>query len=167
MVDMMDSYGLKKVRVYEEQASLREIIDLSPPQALDRAEYFLVGQGYVVVQRTATTLTVERAGPEGAAGQQGAPKVVVMAVPQPDGGVRIKVRGSDREGMRERQARWSEWEAALPKRLPPPKVRTKVVKVGESRRGLSRLSRTTAILVASLLALLVVVGLVVLAIWAT
>ena len=116
MVDMMDSYGLKKVRVYEEQASLREIIDLSPPQALDRAEYFLVGQGYVVVQRTATTLTVERAGPEGAAGQQGAPKVVVMAVPQPDGGVRIRVRGNDREGLQEREGLWTLWAENLPKK---------------------------------------------------
>jgi len=74
--------------------------------------------------------------------------------------VRIKVRGNDREGVRERQDRWSEWEVALPKRLPPPKVRTKVVKMGESGRSLSRLSRTTAVVVASLLALLVIVGVV-------
>jgi hypothetical protein len=153
--------------VYEELASVGEVVNLSPPQALDEAESFFVGQGYVVVHRTATTLTVEREATEGTAAQEEAPKLVVMAVPEPHGGVRVKVRGNDREGVQERQARWSEWEAALPKRLPPPKVRTKVVKVGESRRGLSRFSRTTAILVASLLALLVVVGLVVLAIWTT
>ena len=106
MVDKEDPARLGKVRMYEELTSGKEVVDLSPSQALDRAEYFLVGQGYVVVQRTATTLTVEREGAEGAAGQQGAPKLVVIAVPQSDGGVRIKVRGNDREGMRERQALW-------------------------------------------------------------
>jgi hypothetical protein len=102
--------------VYEELTSGKEVVDLSPPQALDRAEYFLVGQGYVVVQRTATTLTVEREGPEGSAGQEGASKVVVMAVPQPDGGVRIKVRGNDREGVHERRGLWKLWAENLPKR---------------------------------------------------
>ena len=102
--------------MYEELTSGKEVVDLSPPQALDRAEYFLVGQGYVVVQRTATTLTVEREGSQGAPGQEGAPKVVVMAVPQPDGGVRIKVRGSDREGLLEWQGLWNLWAENLPKR---------------------------------------------------
>jgi hypothetical protein len=102
--------------VYEELASGNEVVDLSPPQALDRAEYFLVGQGYVVVQRTATTLTVEREGSQSAAGQEGALKVVVMAVPQPEGGVRIKVRGNDREGVQERQGLWKLWAENLPKR---------------------------------------------------
>jgi hypothetical protein len=150
--------------VHEELASVREVVNLSPPQALDEAESLFVGQGYVVVRRTATTLTVERQDIEGTAPREGAPKLVVMAVPEPHGGVRVKVRGNDREFVRERQDRWSEWGAALPKRLPPPKVRTKVVKMGQSRRGLSRLSRTTAVLVVSLLVLVVVVGLVVLAI---
>jgi len=68
------------------------------------------------VQRTATTLTVEREGAKDAAGQEGAPKVVVMAVPQSDGGVRIKVRGNDREGMQERQGLWKLWVENLPKR---------------------------------------------------
>lgn len=76
----------------------------------------MVGQGYVVVNRTATTLTVERGGSEGAAGQEGAPKVVVMAVPQPEGGVRIKVRDDDREGLQERQGLWKLWTENLPKR---------------------------------------------------
>jgi hypothetical protein len=127
-----------KARVHEELASVREIVNLSPPQALDEAEHFLVAQGYVVVQRTVTTLTVEREDTEGTAAQEEAPKLAVMAVPEPNGGVRIKVRGNDREGVREWQARWSEWEASLPKRLPPPKVRTKVVKMGQSGRSLSR-----------------------------
>ena len=102
--------------MYEELTSGKEVVDLTPPQALDRAEYFLVGQGYVVVQRTATTLTVTREGAESAAGQERALKVVVMAVPQPDGGVRIKVRGNDREGVQERRGLWKLWAENLPKR---------------------------------------------------
>ena len=102
--------------MYEELTSGKEVVDLSPPKALDRAEYFLVGQGYVVVHRTVTTLTVEREGSEGSAGQGVAPKVVVMAVPQPDGGVRIKVRSDDREGVQERQGLWKLWVENLPKR---------------------------------------------------
>jgi hypothetical protein len=102
--------------MYEELTSGEEVVDLSPSQALDRAEYFLVGQGYIVVQRTVTTLTAEREIPEGAAGQEGTPKVVVIAVPQPDGGVRIKVRGNDSEGMQERQGLWKLWAENLPKR---------------------------------------------------
>ncbi len=100
--------------MYEELTSGKEVVDLSPSQALDRAEYFLVGQDYVVVRRTATTLTAEREG--AAAGQEGTPKVVVMAVPQPDGGVRIKVSGNDREGVQERQGLWRLWVENLPKR---------------------------------------------------
>ena len=102
--------------MHEELTSGKEVVDLSPSQALNRAEYFLVGQGYVVAQRTATTLTVEREGFENAARQEGVSKVVVMAVPQPDGGVRIRVRGNDREGLQERQGLWQLWVKNLPKR---------------------------------------------------
>ncbi len=104
--------------MYEELTSAREIVDLAPPQVLDKAEYFLARQGYIIVNRTATTLTVERDVSEGATGQEeeGAPKVVVMAVPQPGGGVRIKVKGNDREGAQERQALWELWAENLPKR---------------------------------------------------
>jgi hypothetical protein len=102
--------------MYEELTSGKEVVDLSPSQALDRAEYFLVGQGYVVVQRTATTLTAEREGTKGAAGHGGVPKVVVMAAPQSDGGVRIKVSGNDREGLQERQGLWKLWVENLPKK---------------------------------------------------
>jgi len=106
----------EKVRVDKEITSSKEVVDLSPPQALDRAERFLMGQGYVVAHRTATTLMVAREGSEDAAGQEGAPKVVVMAVPQPDGGVRIKVRDGDRKGVQERQGLWKLWTENLPKR---------------------------------------------------
>ena len=116
MVDKEGTARLGKVRMYEELTSGEEVVDLSPPEALDRAEYFLVGQGYVVAQRTATTLTVERERAEGAAGQQGSPKVVVIAVPQSDGGVRIKARSNDSEGVQGRQGLWKLWAENLPKR---------------------------------------------------
>jgi hypothetical protein len=116
MAEMEGPYGSKKVRMYEELTSSKEIVDLSPPQVLGRAESFLVGQGYVVVHRTATTLTVEREGSEDVAGQEGAPKLVVMAVPQPEGGVMIKVRDDHRKGVQERQGLWNLWVENLPKR---------------------------------------------------
>ena len=100
----------------KEITSAKEVVDLSPPQTLDRAERFLMGQGYVVAHRTATTLTVEREGSEGPTGQEGAPKVVVMALPQPEGGVRIKVRDDHREGAPARQGLWKLWTENLPKR---------------------------------------------------
>ena len=104
--------------MYEELTSGKEIVDLSPSQALDRAEHFLVGQDYVVVQRTATTLTAEREGSETSDGAASARKMVVMAVPQADGGVRIKVSGNDREGVQVRQGLWRLWVENLPKRQP-------------------------------------------------
>jgi hypothetical protein len=116
MVDQGGSDDSGRTRMYEELTSIREIVDLSPPQALDKAEYFLLGQGYIVVDRTATTLTVERGDAESAAAQEGAPKLVVMAVPQPDGGVRIKVKGNDHEGAREWEGLWTLWVENLPKR---------------------------------------------------
>jgi hypothetical protein len=104
------------VRMYEDLPSGKEVVDLAPSQALDKAEYFLMGQGYVVEQRTATTLTVTRRGSELTAGRESSPKLVVMAVPQPEGGVKIKLRGNDSEGLQERQGLWRLWAENLPKR---------------------------------------------------
>jgi hypothetical protein len=103
------------VRVYDELTSGEAVVDLSPSQALSRAESFLIGQGYVVAHRTLTTLMAERKGSEGPTGQVRVPKVVVVAVPQLDGGVRIKVGGDDR-GLQGRQGLWELWAENLPKR---------------------------------------------------
>ena len=103
--------------MYDELASGKAIIDLSPSQTLSRAESFLLGQGYVVVHRTLTTLMAERKGSEGPTGQERVPKVVVVAVPQPDGGVSIKVEGDDR-GVQGRQGLWKLWAENLLKRRP-------------------------------------------------
>ncbi len=58
LVNKEESDGSEKVRVDKRLTSGREVVDLSPPQALDRAENFLKGQGYVVVHRTVIILTV-------------------------------------------------------------------------------------------------------------
>ena len=102
--------------MYEELTPDKVVVDLSPPHALDRAERFLTGQGYVVAQRTATTLMVTRKGSESTAGQVSSQKVVVIAVPQPNGGVKIKVRNDEREGVQQRRALWKLWVENLPKR---------------------------------------------------
>ena len=38
--------------MYEELASVRGVVDLTPEAALDEAETFLAGLGYMTVQRT-------------------------------------------------------------------------------------------------------------------
>ena len=109
---------------------------LSPSQALDRAADFLRGQGYAVARRTATTLTVERkTSAAGATG--GSPSLTILALPEPGGGVKLKVTGDDREGVREREGLWALWTEGLPKRGPGPQMRVRVVSAGGRRRGAS------------------------------
>lgn len=102
--------------MYEELTSGKEVVDLSPSQTLDRAERFLVGQGYTVVRRTATTLTVERNVSESTARLADGPKLMVLAVPQREGGVRVKVSGNNPESLQERRGLWKLWVENLPKR---------------------------------------------------
>src|SRR5215208_3177694 len=97
-------------------ASVGGVVDLSPYEALDKAQDFLTRQGYSVTYRTTTTLTVKRQVSENATGQESIFKLIVMALPQSGGGVRIKVRGNDREAVRDHQAAWLEWSETLPKR---------------------------------------------------
>jgi hypothetical protein len=89
--------------VYGELASVKGIVDLSPQEALDQAEGFLASQGYIIEQRTFTTVTAQRR-PEGGSTEQAPLNVTVAIAPQPDGGVRVAVRGTDEAGVRERQA---------------------------------------------------------------
>ena len=151
--------------MHQELASSREVVNLSPPRALDEAGRFLAGQSYAVVDRTATTLTAERKEPDGVTQHERASKLIVIAVPQPDGGVRIKVRGSDQEGVLQRQAGWAEWMDGLPKRPPPPVVRVKIVPMKESG-GPSGIRRTlrpdvvlSAVVLVALIAVLALMGL--------
>ena len=97
-------------------ASVRGVVDLSPQEALDEAQDFLGRQGYSVTYRTSTTLTVKRQVSDNATGQESIFKLIVMALPESGGGVRIKVEGNDREAVRDHQAAWLEWSETLPKR---------------------------------------------------
>jgi hypothetical protein len=122
--------------MWEDLASVREVVDMSPQETLESAQNFLVGRGYDVAQRTPTTLSVVRQGLGSTAEHDG--KLSVVVVPQPEGGVRIKVSGNDREGVRERQAEWVEWSEGLPKRQPPP-VREAAATVPRARRGVDHM----------------------------
>ena len=102
--------------MHEELLFVKGVVDLSPPSVLEKARGFLERQGYAIVSRSATTLTAERRDGDHAV-RVGAPRLVVMAVPQPEGGVKIKVRGTDREGVSERQGLWALWAEGLPKRV--------------------------------------------------
>jgi hypothetical protein len=101
--------------MYGELASVKGIVDLSPQEALDRAESFLASQGYAIAQRTYTTVTAQRRA-EGGADEQNLLNLTVAVAPQPDGGVRMAVRGNDQAGVQERQAAWMEWSDSLPKK---------------------------------------------------
>ena len=151
--------------MHRELASSREVVNLSPPRALDEAGHFLAGQGYALINRTATTLTVERKEPDGPTQHEDASKLIVIAVPHPDGGVRIKVRGSDQEGALQRQGGWAEWMDDLPKRTPPPVVRVKIVPMKRSgerssiRRMLCPDVILSAVVLVALVAVFVLMGL--------
>jgi hypothetical protein len=105
----------RKALVYEELAAVREVVDLSPQDALDSAELFVARLGYVTLRRTDTSLWVARDQAHRSSGDV-VLALTVVALPQAEGGVRVKVRGNDPEGVREHQAEWSEWVDSLPKR---------------------------------------------------
>ena len=103
--------------MYGEIASVKEVVDLSEQEALDSAQAFLTRQGYRTLERTETSLTVERQ-PSDHADEQTSLNLTVAVLPQPEGGVRIKVRGNDRDEVQERQDQWLGWSESLPKRAP-------------------------------------------------
>ena len=100
---------------YGELASIKEVVDLSPQQALDEAQTFLVRQGYSIMQRRGESLTVQRRFPNQTV-EQNTLNLTVTALHQPEGGVRISARGNDREGVKEWQSAWTEWSEGLPKK---------------------------------------------------
>ena len=96
-------------------ASVRDTVDLSAPEVLDNALAFLTAQGYHTTERTDTSLTVER--PDQSEGDESAQAhLTVLALPQPEGGVQVSVRGNDLDGMQERQSEWADWANCMPKR---------------------------------------------------
>jgi hypothetical protein len=104
--------------MYGQLASVRDVVNLSPEETLDCAEEFLVSLGYTTLLRDDTSLVAKRDEP-GRRTNEGVLNLKVVADPQPDGGVLIRVRGNDREGVRQHQAQWSEWAEGLPKRQIP------------------------------------------------
>jgi hypothetical protein len=104
--------------MYGELASVKGTVDLSPQDALDRAEGFLAAQGYVIGQRTYTTVNAQRRA-ESEGGEQNLLTLTVAVAPLPEGGVRITVRGNDQDGVQQRQAAWMEWSESLPKKPEP------------------------------------------------
>ena len=95
-------------------ASIRETVDLAATEVLDAALTFLMSHGYRTTGRTDTSLTVTRAGL--AEAENDPPHLTVSALPQPEGGVQVMVRGTDRDGVQERQREWADWANGLPKR---------------------------------------------------
>lgn len=93
--------------MHRDLASSKEVIDLSPQETLDKAAAFVEQHGYEVVRRSATTLIVQRT--EDAF-------LTIVAVPQPGGGVKVKLSGTDAEGVEASRSAWQAWFAGLPKK---------------------------------------------------
>src|SRR5215207_3824187 len=100
--------------MYEELGSVREPVALSPREVLDSAQRLVVELGYEIAQRTDTSLTAvrrERAGTF----KYSTLNLTVVARSRAEGGVQVKLRGTDKEGVQERQAEWARWAESLPK----------------------------------------------------
>jgi hypothetical protein len=100
--------------MHEELASIREVVWLSSSDALDRAESLLSRLGYATTHRSDYLLTAQRPAASSSA-EHGTLILTVSASPQAGGGVRVAVKGDDREGMEAHQEEWAEWAASLPK----------------------------------------------------
>ena len=81
------------------------------------------------MQRRGESLTVQRRSEDQTAGQNML-NLTVTAVHQPEGGVRISVRGNDREGVKERQSAWAEWSERLPKKQEPQSTKAEEAEQG-------------------------------------
>jgi hypothetical protein len=77
----------------EELASISEVVWLSAPDALDRADSLLSGLGYYTTHRSDYYLTSQRPAPPSSAGQD-TYMLTVSASPQAGGGVKVAVRGA-------------------------------------------------------------------------
>jgi Domain of unknown function (DUF4352) len=101
--------------MYGELGAIKGIVDLSPEHALDEAEAFLASLGYSILRRTSTTLTAERRSSDHAV-RETVPNLTVVVTPQSEGGVQIKIRGNDFEGVQARQSEWMGWSESLPRK---------------------------------------------------
>ncbi|CAA9356917.1 MAG: hypothetical protein AVDCRST_MAG93-7404 [uncultured Chloroflexia bacterium] len=113
--DVQSSVNSEHQEGYGELASIKEIVDLSPQQALDEAQTFLVRQGYSIMERKGESLAMQRRFPYQPV-EQNTLDLRVTALHQTEGGVQISVTGNDHEGVKEWQSAWAEWAEGLPKR---------------------------------------------------
>ena len=104
---------MKGERVQGELGSIKETVDLQPPEVLDRAETFLRGQGYEVARRTDDSVTLRRSPRSNPSSEK--LYLTVFASSQ-DGGTRVSVRGNDADGVSGRKEQWTEWSESLPKK---------------------------------------------------
>jgi hypothetical protein len=99
----------------QELASISEVVWLSAPDALDRADSLLSELGNHTTHRDHYHLTAQRPAPPSSA-EQDTLMLTVSAAPQAEGGVKVAVKGDDREGMEAHQEEWAKWAASLPKK---------------------------------------------------
>jgi len=100
--------------MHEVLASIREVVWLTSTETLDRAESLLSRLGYFTTHRSEYFLTAQRPN-SSASAEEDTYILTVTASPQSKGGVKIAIRGDDREGMQAHQKEWAEWADSLPK----------------------------------------------------
>jgi hypothetical protein len=99
----------------EELASISEVVWLSAPDALDRANSLLSRLGYFTTHRSDYHLTAQRS-TSPSRGEHDAVVLTVSASPQAGGGVKVAIKGDDREGMAAHQKEWAKRAGSLPKK---------------------------------------------------
>jgi hypothetical protein len=99
----------------EELASISEVVWLSAPDALDRADSLLSELGYFTTHRSDYYVTAQRSASLSSAERE-TYMLTVSASPQTGGGVKVAVKGDDREGMAAHQGEWAKWADSLPKK---------------------------------------------------
>jgi hypothetical protein len=100
--------------MYEELGSINDSVTLSPSETLESAAALLGQLGYEISQRADTSVTGIRRKREGMFGHS-LQNLTVEVLPRPEGGVKVELRGNDREGVQERQDEWTKWADSLPK----------------------------------------------------
>src|SRR5215211_4955556 len=99
----------------QELASISEVVWLSAPDALDRADSLLSRLGYYTTHRSDYHLTAQR--PASTSGAEQDTYMLTVSVSlQAGGGVKVAVKGDDREGMEAHQEDWAKWADSLPKK---------------------------------------------------
>jgi hypothetical protein len=83
----------------QELASISEVVWLSAPDTLDCADALLSGLGYYTTHRSDFHLTAQRPGSTSDT-EQDTYMLTVSASPQAGGGVKVAVKGDDREAWK-------------------------------------------------------------------